>query len=48
MWTFLNATALYSAIVEQDRQRERGVVATEEGKTHWQFFFSPPHQRKPK
>lgn len=30
MWTFLNAIALYSVIVEQDRQREEG-VAIEEG-----------------
>lgn len=45
MWTFLNATALYSAIVEQDRQRERG-VAMEEGELGWQmsFFFPPPEE----
>lgn len=40
MWTFLNATALYSAAAEQDRQKARGRGgAAEEEEAKFFFFF---------
>ena len=39
MWTFLNATALYSTIVEQYRQRDEGRGAMGEVERGWQMSF---------
>lgn len=45
MWTFLNATALYSAIGEQDRQRDRRWL-WRKGKETGRLFLFPPDENQ--